>query len=229
MGIERKGVWPPRGATLLGLVLALFGPPALAALTKEFRTLPLLLLGQAGLWALGLAVVGVVVFGERKGLASIGLRQPRWSSLLWSSLLWGFGTALVLLYVVSPIAGRLIEGLDSEAFAEGFARLSGRPVWYMVLAGITAGVVEEILFRGYLVERLGALSGRLLWGGVLAWAAFVFVHIPFWGFEAALFTSFGGAVLTALYVWKRDLWANMIAHGVTAIAQLLPLALLPPG
>ena len=62
----------------------------------------------------------------------------------------------------------------------------------------------------------------------LSLAAFSLAHWPFWGAGAALFTLLPGAILSALYVWRRDLGANILAHATTAAVQLLGLAATAP-
>jgi membrane protease YdiL (CAAX protease family) len=54
--------------------------------------------------------------------------------------------------------------------------------------------------------------------------AFSLAHLPFWGATSALFTLVAGAALTALYLWKRNLVVNMLAHALTAMVQLLTVA-----
>lgn len=98
------------------------------------------------------------------------------------------------------------------------------PIWLLVCAGITAGVVEELLYRGYAIERLSALTGNIWLGALLSLAAFVTVHVPWWGVGAALAVLPAGALLTVLYVWRRDIAANMVAHAGTAVVQLLYVA-----
>ena len=109
--------------------------------------------------------------------------------------------------------------MQVSGFELGLSQLRGLPLAYLVFAGITAGIVEEFFYRGYAVERLSLAVGNLWLGGFLSLLAFGLVHIPFWGLGPAVFTLFPGAVLTLLYLWQRDLVANMVAHCVTGIVQ----------
>jgi len=45
--------------------------------------------------------------------------------------------------------------------------------------------------------------------------AFGAAHLPFWGGWFSLSTVLAGAVLTAFYIWRRDLWSTIVAHVVT--------------
>jgi uncharacterized protein len=41
-----------------------------------------------------------------------------------------------------------------------------------------------------------------------------------WGWGHLLIAGFGGLTLTLLYVWRRNLWANIIAHFIADAALL---------
>ena len=49
----------------------------------------------------------------------------------------------------------------------------------------------------------------------IAWAAFTVAHLSYWGWAQLIVAGFAGLVLTALYLWRRDLPCNMLAHFLT--------------
>ena len=98
------------------------------------------------------------------------------------------------------------------------------PRWYLVMAAVGGGTVEELLYRGYAVERLATLSSSYLVAGVVVVLIFGFAHLPFWGPGPSLSTLITGGALTAFYIWRQDLIANAIAHALTDIVGLLALA-----
>jgi len=71
---------------------------------------------------------------------------------------------------------------------------------------------------------LSSLAGGDWLGGLIALVAFAAAHVPFWGWGPALTVFATGGVLTLLYVWKRDLPANIIAH---VASNVMALAILP--
>ena len=79
---------------------------------------------------------------------------------------------------------------------------------------MSAGVVEEPLYRGYAIERLSAWTGSRWRGGALALLVFGAAHLPGWGLGPALVFTIAGAAGTVFYLWKGDLVALMIAHAV---------------
>ncbi len=207
-------------ATTAGLCIALAGPLLpVARLLGDPTAVGNRVLEQLYLWLLAAVLFVVIVKWEKLGPSSVGL-----SRIGWRSLVWGAVAAALLVLVVSPLGGLLLAWLQPGAYEAGLVKLQSMPIWFLVFAGATAGVVEELLYRGYGIERLSVLTGSIWAGALLALSAFVLVHIPFWGLGVALATLPAGALLTALYVWKRDLVINMVAHAGTAIVQLLVVA-----
>lgn len=210
-------------ASAFGLVVALAGPPSVAAaslwLWGDRPTVSQSLLGQVALWALALALLAVVRFWEGSSIYSIGLRSLR---LRTPAI--GVAIAAVLLYVATPAGVWLVQALGLPGFESGLSRLRALPMPVLVAAALTAGVVEELLYRGYAIERLTQLTGNAPVGALLSLLAFSLAHLPFWGITTALFTFVAGTVLTVSYLWTRDLAANMIGHSLTALVQLAAVA-----
>ena len=69
-----------------------------------------------------------------------------------------------------------------------------RTIFGNVLVGPTA---EEILYRGYAMDRIEALTGRIWLAGAISTIVFGLAHAPFWGLGPALTTAVAGAVLAA--------------------------------
>jgi membrane protease YdiL (CAAX protease family) len=86
---------------------------------------------------------------------------------------------------------------------------------YRIVAFITAGVVEELLFRGYTITRLTMLTGNVWLAGAVALAGFAALHVPSWGWGFAITGLIGGVFSTAFFIWKKDLLAMMMFHAAT--------------
>jgi uncharacterized protein len=84
-----------------------------------------------------------------------------------------------------------------------------------------AGVTEEIVYRGYAIERLTFLTGRRWLAALLAGAAFLVAHWS-WGATQLILVGFATLIFTSLYLWRRDLLCCMLAH---ALADLIGFAL----
>jgi uncharacterized protein len=165
------------------------------------------LLGQAALWLLCAVVICVVVFWEGEPLASLWLRTLRWQTLAWAAVLI-FGS-IVLIF---PFTEWVRKAAGLRGYAGGVETVLAYPVWFRIMAVITAGVVEEVLFRGYAVTRLARLTGSLSPAVVLSSLVFAALHLPAWGAGPSLAFFIGGLATTAFFVWRRDLAAMIIAH-----------------
>jgi len=206
-------------STSIGLAIAIGGPALLVSpahrLLGNAQALQTRLLDQLILWSLFSAIIGLVVFLERRPLTSIG-----WHGLRWSSFAWGF--ALCALYMVLwPLETRILQHFELGGFDKGLTQLVGLPPWFLVFAAITAGIVEETLFRGYALERLGELTGSYALAGVGTLAVFTLMHLPFWEWGPVMVVFVGGAVPTAFYVWRHDVLALIVAHALTYTVGLL--------
>lgn len=214
---EGKRVSKP-GMTVLGLLLAL-GVPLAASQTGLLHA-ALAHLGPPGsvlaacareafFWGVTLLVLLVLTFGEGLKLSDIGWRRPRWTTLLWGVI--GF----VAIFLVQPLGMFLLHLVGGEMPAGAINRLISVPVWLIALTVLRAGVCEEILFRGYAIERLSALTGSRIIGAIVPALVFMLGHMEAYGIKYLMFLIPVTTVLTVLYVWRRDLWSNIIAHFLT--------------
>lgn len=91
---------------------------------------------------------------------------------------------------------------------------------------------EEVIYRGFLITRLGELgknSNRSVVGGSVVSSAVVFGLIHFaWGVMGVVQTTCMGLALAASYlVLKRNLWPLILAHGYMDTLLLLQIYLGP--
>ena len=95
-------------------------------------------------------------------------------------------------------------------------------MWLVTLIVVRAGVLEELFYRGYAIERLQALGLNRYWAGTIPLVIFSVGH---WtgGWANMVIALVLGAALTFFYLWRRDLVANMIGHFlVDFISNVLP-------
>lgn len=173
---------------------------------------------EAVWWLYALAILSWLVLAERLPLSSIGFRSPTWKTLLFAVL--GLVAALFVFTIHFAVIVRLFH-LDTTGALEQQRAILSRPYWFRVLLTLRAGVVEEILFRGYLIEKVRQLTGSVALAVALSVLTFTGAHFAGWGL-VHLIPVFGVAIVFALlYVWCRDLPSNMLAHFLTDGAALL--------
>jgi uncharacterized protein len=200
-------------ASIMGLVLvwggaALLLSPA-AVFIKDPASIAGKCAGQIALWLLFASVLLIVVFWEKQSIGSLWLKPFKWQSVAWGGLL-----VLVYLFLLFPVTEWLRKMFRLTNYAAGMEQVLALPLWFRVVAVLTAGVVEETLFRAYTVTRLAQLSGSLWLAAALSATAFAAIHIPVWGVGPAFAFLLNGAIMTAFFIWKRDLLAMICAHVV---------------
>ena len=203
-------------ATWAGLAISLF---AMVVIRQAFVffvpeiTFGAAVLKEALIWLNAVALIVIIRRGERLPLRSIGLGTARW----WKSILWGFVLAVVSAVVVGALAYA-----TSYGHGPGSAAFEKLPLWLITLIVCRAGVVEELFYRGYAIERLRMIGLGRFWSVTIPVVIFSLGH---WsgGVANILIALAAGVILTGFYLWRRDLVANMIGHGlVDFVANVLP-------
>lgn len=153
-----------------------------------------------------------------RGLASLGL------GLQVGTWFWlGVGLTLV---AVGGVIGQAVSAMRSPEklgeLREQFADLEPllphdrREVsWWWALS-VTAGICEEVVYRGFLIAVLAAAMST--WAAVLL-AAFIFgLNHAYQGPKGILKTGLVGLVLGGLFALTGSLWAPMLVHVVMDLA-----------
>lgn len=151
-----------------------------------------------------LAWIGLV---ERRPFSSIGIRRPGWDTLGWALVMILLLTASAMLsYAV------IFPALNLEMNRAATKSITDLPLAWQIALLVRAGVTEEILYRGYPIERLLELT-RSKWIAVLVpGTLFIGGHYVFWGPEQLIVVAFATVIFTSFYLWRRDLICCMIAH-----------------
>lgn len=168
-------------------------------------------------WGLTLVLVWHVLFIEKRPLSSVGLIQPTWKSFAY-----GLAGAIAMVAGMAFIYVVLFPMLGLSSNEPTMDVVNAMPLWFRVLLIVRAAVFEEVFYRGFMIERLAELT-RLRWlAALISLTAFTFAHLSGWGWAHLMVAAFGGAILTGLYLLRRDLASNMIAHFLTdAVGFLL--------
>jgi uncharacterized protein len=196
-------------AAYAGLAIALLAAPLYTTLYRLFagesRSNWQVLGKELGIWVCLAALLWIVTRREGLPLRSIGLNADR----PLRSLLRGFLLALLTLGITVGLYFSLQRlGIHLGEDHPGSFHPS---LWVVTLSMLRAGVVEEIFYRGYAIERLQALAGSKWVAGLLPLALFAVAHYRqgLGGIIAALVL---GGVFTVFYMKFRDLLANITGH-----------------
>jgi membrane protease YdiL (CAAX protease family) len=203
-------------ATWVGLFLSLFAMVVIRQVFVFFVpeiTFASAILKELLIWTSAAALLVIIRRGEHLPMRSIGLGTARW----WKSILWGFVIAIVSAVVVGGLAY-----LTQYGHGPGSAAFEKLPLWLITAIVLRAGVVEELFYRGYAIERLRMIGLGRFWSVAIPLVIFSLGHWS--GGAANIIIAFAaGLILTGFYLWRRDLVANMIGHGlVDFVANVLP-------
>ena len=204
---------------LCGLIVALILPQLpIGRSVAPGDSISALLIRELVWWLYAAAVLAWLVVGEGLPISSIGLRRPTWKGLLYGL---AAAAALLIVFVIHSAVIVPLFHLNAGAADAERSLILARPYWYRVLLVLRAAVVEEILFRGYIIEKVRYLTSSSTLAIAVSVAAFTYAHLASWGLVHLIPVFGGGVVFAVLYVWKRDLSSNMIAHFITDAAGFL--------
>ena len=210
--------------TWLGLAIALFGPPLVIFIFQSLApdgpfTNLFVLAKELSIFAITGILILLILKGEKLGLDSIGLHSRDWGK----SILWGLlgvliaGVALaILLFIFSKIGISFGQGAEIN-------RYKNVSLWAMFVMVLRAGIVEEICYRGYVIERLKTVSNHWIVYFLFPLVLFGLFHYR-QGIGGIIISFVAGAILAVLYLKRRDLKANIITH---FLVDFIPNVLIP--
>jgi membrane protease YdiL (CAAX protease family) len=197
----------------------------------EFVLRDLLLPENASNISIGLAIVGEwVTFSflvflwipkvEKMNMASVGLGKFERRHLAWGVL--AYLLALVASffsnYVLQSVGLSSLRSLQPMIKGYGFATLFG--------LFLTGTFLEEVFYRGYLIERMTMLTGRRSAAALVSWFLFTLVHLRFFGLGPTIDVSVISAALVLLYLKEKSTWPCIVAHGINDFLAFLIFPLL---
>jgi uncharacterized protein len=177
-------------------------------------TIPLLVVGWLSLWL------------RRVGWRGIGLRRPvSWKSTLLVSILGGLGYQALDVLLFAPVLER-VTGIPIDL--SQFDLLRGNlllTIFALAFSWLLAAFGEEMVFRGYLFQRLADLfpnhSRRWIVALILSAAIFSVGHL-YQSITGVVDTFLAGLFLGSLYLYSgKNLWLPILTHGVINTAGFL--------
>jgi membrane protease YdiL (CAAX protease family) len=212
---------PMRRWTIVGLALALFSMQFVVGLFTAFGvplTTQNVLLREIILFALAGLLLFIIRRKERLGWDSVGLQRPALGNTLKWALITFAGVALAL-----SLAFGFIKLFKLPVGSSSDSAWDALPTWVLLIVIIRAGFVEELFCRGYAIERLQSLTGNLIFAAGIPLLIFAVSHYR-QGWAGIIIALLTGAVLTGVYVYKRNLWITITVH---FLGDFIPNILVP--
>jgi tetratricopeptide (TPR) repeat protein len=153
-------------------------------------------------------VIAFVLFVEQKPLSSVGLKRPTFSDV-WLGL---------ALFAVVECTGPLMAFASYLVTGERHLAAVSRDLMYRVplsiaiVTALTNGVVEELVARGFAIERLKIMTRSTLAAAIIALFADLALHLPFWGYRYAIVIAPMQLAFVLTYLWRRSLAPCIVAH-----------------
>lgn len=201
---------PARISTLIGLVVAFSAPlllriPGLSS-THQITNVHADIAVVCVEWLI-VVVLCVIAFAiQRREPSEFGIRGLGWRDGL-AAL-----AGVVIAFVLSGAASRMVAMPSSLTDLQKMAAV---PLGLRIAVVLTAAVCEEFMYRGFGIEELTFLTGKRWLAGLLSLILFTFSHAGLYGMSAALvIPALAGAVLTGLYLWRRNLPSCMLMHAI---------------
>jgi len=173
------------------------------------------------LWGL---VAAIMLFGTYGAgmLADLGLSLPSgWT--LWVIIAWAAALLLALLQAIGTTRvgdkdkQRALDMLAAEPGIAAITPVARRDWPWWVALSLTAGITEEIIYRGYLMHLASGYMG--LWAAAGAsWLLFVVAH-AYQNVRGLIGVAAMGALLTICAVLAESIWPSIILHAVVDLCS----------
>lgn len=152
-------------------------------------------------------VLGVVAFGfQRQRASELGILGLRWRDVAVA-----FAGAIIA-FILSAVVSRLVAIPSSLSNLREIAAL---PLTLRIGVVLSAAICEEFMYRGFAIEELAMLTRNRWLAGAISLVLFTVSHIRIYGFSPSLLVpGTVGAVLTGVYLWRRNLPSCMLLHAI---------------
>lgn len=189
------------------------------ALVRVYRIL------LATQWAWTALVLAAVALSPRLDLAGIGVRAPVMDDFTLAASLSGM-IALVASAVAIRAAARKRRPVPGQAAFEALLPRTREERVYAAASAVTAGICEEVLYRGFFIAvGVGLFHLSLTAAAVLSVVVFLIAHV-YQGWRGTLTVTGLAVLLTILYLRSASLLIPVLLH---ALVDLRALLLVRPG
>jgi CAAX protease family protein len=202
----------------LGIAIALLGVPLVLLACRRLGRDTLSFVPRLFGWVLAALCVVLAATISPSGISTLGVRSVSIETLV-LGVVTAVGT-LVLFAVIGFIQRAM--GLPNADIAM-FARVTALAPLHKLLLVVTAGVTEEILYRGYAIGLGQVLFGSVWVAASLSLLVFTLAHLN-WRASHLISVAVAGGAVTVLFVLSRDLNACILAH---ALVDGVAVALMP--
>jgi len=174
---------------------------------------------------ISLVIIAYTVWSNPGGLARLGLQHPRsWPGTVGLALLLGPLLALASTMLLEPAIERITGHPHDISVVNSVRGSLAALLQWLLVVWILVALLEEIIFRGYLLNTLVGLIGTsalaLTVSVLLTSAVFGLAH-AYQGPSGVLSTGVLGTALALIYLLSGfNLWLVILTHGLIDTVQL---------
>ncbi|HVW98159.1 MAG TPA: type II CAAX endopeptidase family protein [Mucilaginibacter sp.] len=152
-------------------------------------------------------------------LYALNIEQNR--LLLWAERKRGAGfylASFVVLYLLSMAAGvasrvpDLFGFRDDRSILVRMIAVFNQNAFLAIFTAVTAGITEELIFRGYLLPRLEILFKNKYMPVIVSSLAFGLMHYKYRSYHEVIFATLFGVIFSIHYLRYRNIWILMLTH-----------------
>jgi membrane protease YdiL (CAAX protease family) len=200
-------------AAYLALALELLPALGLAQLPLLDEDVPLprlpVYLSSAGVILL-MGWLGLMIGWEEFGLGAMGLLTFDPGIVL----MWTGGLILAAFLLMGGfLVFRRSVGIQEAPFLEQLLPETGKEKAVFVVLSFSAGLGEEVAYRGFLVPALTLVFGSVLGAALLSSLVFGILH-AYQGWLGVVRTALLGMALAAAFIFTGTLWPSILAHAM---------------
>lgn len=200
------------GVFMVLVVTTIFWRPSVykALLSKDFEIRNYQMQGFD--WLVVLLIIGLILWGEKNPLSTLNIKKPTWEMLGIGLGLGGFSMLYIALHRWGLNSFVLVTGFEQQLENPSLNEVGPEFVFvYGIFSLLTAGISEEIIYRGYATERLMKLSNSYWLAFLLPLLAFVLMHYRK-GIDHLFIVLVVGSLMQYYYLKFRNLTINIIGH-----------------
>ncbi|MBR9707288.1 MAG: CPBP family intramembrane metalloprotease [Candidatus Diapherotrites archaeon] len=153
-------------------------------------------------------VLWVKLFEKKKNLVKeLGLSSRN----LKQDVFWGLVGFLALVFLVF-VPGNLIDAFFNGDSSYVVETVKAQPFYIIALILIVQVPVEELFFRGFLVNRVGILPSALVFG---------LAHFSYGSMSEVILAGLAGVVLGIIFSKRKNIFASIISHELLNVMTLV--------
>lgn len=196
---------------LIGSILFWFPPVYKSVLSQDFELRNYSM--QFVDWIFVGLIICFILFGEKNKLSTLNIKKINSESFSLGMALGGLSMIYIVIHKLF-LASYFEFGFESIPQNDNLGIDTVGPEFifvYGIFNVITAGVAEEIIYRGYATERLLMLKTNKVLVFLLPLIAFVLMHYRK-GFEHMILVIIVGTLFQLFYIKYRNLTITIIGH-----------------